>query len=106
MYKLILINPHNKTITDKEVENFDFEGLYKVLDCDIIEQVRVDYKTALLCDEEGLFKPTDKQAFFRIGQHPHRITGKAVIVGFSPNDGEYHSYPYDLLYAAGMVTWV
>lgn len=72
----ILINPESKTITEVAFDG-TLQHAYKLLDCDIVETVKLVNGDVLLVDEEGLFKA--KQHMFAIGLNT--IRNKALVIG-------------------------
>lgn len=104
--KAILIDPYQKTITETEVPDFNFKELYKLMDCDMIEHVYVSDDSALLCDEEGLFKPENKKAFFALLGHPYPITGKSFMIGYDALQGEYEDFKHPMEQVEMAVSWL
>lgn len=75
-----LIDPVSRTITPVQYQD-RLEKYYHLLDCSMIEHVRIDQGGGdfLVADEEGLLH--DPKHFFIIGSYPQPIAGKALLVG-------------------------
>jgi len=102
--KLVLIDPYAKTVSDVQLPEVDFEVLYKLLECDLIQQVSIMKNLVMLCDDEGLFKPVEKQRFFTIEGFAQPICGKAVLVG-TDGQGEYMDSRFDHQTVEQVVRW-
>lgn len=86
--KAVLINPHDQTVTDVDVDTSKgLPAFYKMIDCDLVEFFQLGGGIALVIDEEGMLKDqvsdpsgedTVPQAFFRVMDTP--LAGRAVLV--------------------------
>lgn len=86
MIKAILIDPFAKSFSEGEIENDCFDTAYRLMDCDLVTILNVG-DNDLFVDEEGLYKRV--QAYFRIGNTPRILCGKALLVG--PRDDHDNS---------------
>lgn len=92
MYKAILIDPKNQTVTDIEV---DSENPEKTLHAIIGGWLTIAFDWSngdvLYVDDEGLLK--DSNYFFRITDFPHQpLAGRGVVVGREMDESS-ESYP-------------
>jgi len=80
--KAILIDPHNRSVSEVEVSKSRFlKDLYAHIGCDLVERaISEDRKHEVWLDEEGLFK--QPLAFFKFEGYPQEAyAGKGVILG-------------------------
>ena len=75
----VLIDPFTKTITEIEVEN-DLHVWYKLLDCELVDVIRLTARVDLWIDDEGLFKEPPKQAYFYIADLLEPVAGRALLL--------------------------
>jgi len=80
--RIIVIDPHLKTISESEIEN-SLEGLQHAIGDRNIEIVYLDNNNVMYVDEEGLF--VEDQRFFIYNKRP--FAGKAIILGDDPKNG-------------------
>ena len=81
-----LIDPKAKTITRV---SFPEDGehlphMYRLIECNYVEVVRLPGDNDCWCDEEGTFKPDDQLHYFAIhlgGGHWHTVVGRGLILG-------------------------
>jgi Domain of unknown function (DUF3846) len=76
----ILIDPFAKTVTMVEVVH-DLSAYYKLLDCDLVDVIRLTPHVDLWIDDEGLLKEPPNQAYFYLGDYPSPIAGRALLLG-------------------------
>jgi hypothetical protein len=80
--KAILIDPHNRSVSEVEVNKKTFlKDLYEHIGCDLVERaISDDRKHEIWLDEEGLFR--QPLAFFKYSGYPQEAyAGKGVILG-------------------------
>lgn len=75
-----LIDPETQTVTKVEYDG-SLEQAYKLIGCDLVEQVHLNNDNVLIVDEEGMFF---KKHHFTIKGYPQWIAGKAIMVGADP----------------------
>lgn len=80
---VLVINPFNKTIQQKEISG-SLESFYKEIDCRSIDVVRFDESDVVYIDDEGLLIEPEKQAYFSIEGYPQPLAGIGVVAGTSP----------------------
>lgn len=92
MKKGILIDVHNRTITEVEVtkdqEGSQLQSMYKHIKCGIVECVSFNEKNDVWVDEEGLLTLTQFSMFFKIEGYPEFLCGNGLIMGFDDETGE------------------
>ena len=103
--KVILIDPHTKTIQPLNVQwpESHLHDIYKLLDCEMIE-TPMDYENGdvLYCDEEAWLTaakhPEKPRAGFMFPDWEYAILGKAVIIGTNDegDDVDCKSVPDDI----------
>jgi len=84
MIKCIRIDVVNEVIHEVEI-NDNIQDIYKQLDCDLFEVVRLDNTNDLYVDEEGLLKVNDNTKFFQIDGYPQPLVGNGLIMGHKSN---------------------
>lgn len=96
--KGILIDPHEKTVQEIELEKPLLGSLYKAINCQRVDCVSMESVGSvphdIVVDDEGMFFPN--QRFFRIIPHtPYSIlAGFGVIVSVGKK-GEWESHQLD-----------
>ena len=91
MKKAILIDVHNRTITEVNVledkSGSQLSSIYEHLKCSIFECVNIG-KNDIYVDEEGILDVTpDTKFFFYKGTH-QPLSGNGLIMGFDDETGE------------------
>lgn len=93
--KALLIDPFQKTITEIEHDN-SLEDIYRHTRCDTFTTVMIDrHGGTLFVDDEGLLKPFDSQAFFKIDTYADPLAGYAMVVG-TDDEGETVDVAYTI----------
>jgi hypothetical protein len=81
----ILIDPQAKQLSYVDVELNErgscLKGLYKAINCDLVELVRLSDSLDLWVDEERLLKIEDDTRFFYVDGLSSPIAGRGVILG-------------------------
>lgn len=80
--RAIKIDPYKKTVEELYIRsdiNKSFEELYPIMDCRTIQVYRMDERTALLLDDDGMAKRP--QAFGIYDNFP--FAGIAILIGFN-----------------------
>lgn len=77
----LLIDPANFTITTIELPDTGdkLPAIYKHLQCDTFDAVRLPNGDAIYVDDEGLLKPL--QHFFAVRGKPEPFAGRGLVVG-------------------------
>ena len=92
MKKGILIDVHNRTITEVEVtkdqEGSQLQSMYKHIKCGIVECVSFNEKNDVWVDEEGLLTLTPDSMFFKIVGYPDFLCGNGLVLGFDEENGD------------------
>lgn len=85
--KTILIDPSKKQFIEIETDDSKklLKEIYRLLECDSIDMVRLDETHHIYVDDEGLFHPSD---WFSIAGYPQNLTGKAVVFKATPDGDE------------------
>lgn len=85
--KGILIDPITQTISQHEVDADDYREIYRMIDADTFDAVRIDDINVAYVDDEGLLK--DPKYFWQwvtpSGRKYSEIAGKAFILGSDEN---------------------
>jgi hypothetical protein len=82
--KAILIDPHSRTVAQVDFHG-DYKQIYTLIDADLFTVLELGEGETLFLDDEGLFR--EGQEFFAIGNYPHPLAGKALILGTN-DEGE------------------
>jgi hypothetical protein len=81
----ILIDPYTKTLSYTDIELNDhggcLKGLYKAINCDLVELVRLSKDLDLWVDEEGLLKIDEDTKYFHTEGMSNPIAGRGVLLG-------------------------
>ena len=92
MKKGILIDVHNRTITEVEVtkdsNDSELQSMYNHIKCGMVECVSLNDENDVWVDEEGLLTLTPFSMFFKIGGYPDFLSGNGLILGFNDETGE------------------
>lgn len=59
----------------------DLQDIYNRLDCSLIDVIRLNETEVMYVDDEGLM---NKNYFFQLGDYPHPIAGRGLILGSTP----------------------
>ena len=88
--KAILIDVHNETVTQVEVDDKNvLRSWYKLLICSMVQVAHYfNEKDSIMCDEEGLFTMNDDSKFFSVEGGHQPFIGNGLVVGVNPMDGE------------------
>ncbi len=80
--RAIKINPVEKTIEEVEIKNANksLEHFYELIDCEMVELIRIDREISLVVDEEAKLKEI-KGAFKFWGNDDLIIAGIAIVIG-------------------------
>ena len=81
--KAVLIDPFNRTVTD--VECPDDGGINRVIDCHLLDVIRVAEGVDIWIDDNGLGKPDQAYWSFKSDDAQSHIAGKALVLG---HDGD------------------
>ena len=92
MKKGILIDVHNRTITEVEVtkdsNDSELQSMYNHIKCGMVECVSLNDENDVWVDEEGLLTLTPFSMFFKIGGYPDFLSGNGLILGFNDETGD------------------
>ena len=92
MKKGILIDVHNRTITEVEVtkdsNDSELQSMYNHIKCGMVECVSLNNENDVWVDEEGLLTLTPFSMFFKIGGYPDFLSGNGLILGFNDETGD------------------
>ena len=92
MKKGILIDVHNRTITEVEVtkdnNGSQLQSMYNHIKCGMVECVSFNEKNDVWVDEEGLLTLTPDSMFFKIKGYPDFLCGNGLVLGFDDENGE------------------
>ncbi len=100
----ILINPHKEEISEIEVGDGIHE-IYRVIDANLFEIVRLTTNDALYVDEEGLLK---ENRYFSIPDYlwtRRNIAGKALILSYN-DEGDTFSTQITVNSVEAVVRWL
>jgi hypothetical protein len=98
--RAILIDPYTRTVT--EIENDGtLDGLYKAIQCEMVEAIRVGNNETMWLDEEGFL--SEGRPVFRLGDNAQALAGRAVILG--DKDGESTPTKLAVAAVAAAVKW-
>lgn len=101
--RAILVDADTKAVSEVETRG-DLQEIYRLLKCHHIEEVFLGDHDVMYCDEDGLL--VDKPGpFFRIGNHPHPISGRGIIFGVQPGDADHASTNIPLEQCRAMVSF-
>jgi len=85
MFKAILINPTEKTITEVDYDELgSYRQIYEFIDADLFDVVRLDDGDAIYIDDEGLYT---KEDMFLYGDYPQPLAGRGLVLG-TDEEGE------------------
>lgn len=91
MIKCIKIDVVNEVVSEVVINNNNLvdhiQDIYKQLECDLFEVVRLDNENDLYVDEEGLLKVNKECKFFSIDGYPQTLVGNGLIMSHG-NMGE------------------
>ncbi len=90
--KGILIDSHNRTITEVEVvsnNGSQLDSIYSHLKCSIVETVFVETleNNDIYVDEEGLLMVNSETPFFTYEGYPQPLAGNGLVLGYNPMNG-------------------
>lgn len=77
----ILIDPFEQSLKEVDVADAGLQPFYKLLNCDIVQEVGVGQGVVMICDEEGKMKAPELQRYFTLVGFDDKIAGRAVLVG-------------------------
>lgn len=80
MYKAILINPSNLSVSEITVPDH-YTSIQDVIGCRCFTCVRIDEKNVAYVDDEGLINGTTHGTRFRLDIYPDVIAGNILIIG-------------------------
>jgi len=100
--KGILINPHEKTITEVEYSG-NYKEIYSLIDCRTFDVAMAKENNDLYLDDEGLFK--DNQKYFRMVELGANYAGKGLILAHD-DAGESIATTLTLQEVEDMVQWL
>ena len=91
----ILIDPFMKKVTNVNVSPINtLKDMYKHIGCSMVETVNYKHISVIediWVDEEGLFKPSGEQRFFKVSNLPYLhhgvIAGRGLILGSDRQGG-------------------
>jgi hypothetical protein len=75
--RAILINAKEKTIKEVELEKPTLQSMYKLIDCELVDCVRLDDQNDLWVDDEGLNK--EPEHFFEFTGTHQPFAGNGLI---------------------------
>ena len=85
MFKAILIDPTEKTITEVDYDELgSYRQIYELIDADLFDVLRLDDGDAIYVDDEGLY---NKQDYFLYGEYPQPLAGRGLVLG-TDEEGE------------------
>ena len=92
MKKGILIDVHNRTITEVEVtkdtNGSELQSMYNHIKCEMVECVSFNEKNDVWVNEEGLLNLTPFSIFFKIEGYPDFLCGNGLILGYDDETGD------------------
>lgn len=108
MKKVILIDPFNQTVEMKEattnqdsgVCSFDYKSLLEMMECSLLDVVRLGDNVVMFVDDEGLLKDN---RYFALDEVPY--AGRVILTGESDEDGNSQSVPITVEQVQEHVTW-
>ena len=101
--KAILINPHEKIITEVEYSG-NYKEIYSFIDCRTFDCVRLTPHEDMYIDDEGLL--IDNQRYFRLlGTSLNNFAGKALLLSHD-DEGKTTATNWTLQNVKNMVEWL
>jgi hypothetical protein len=92
MKKGILIDVHNRTITEVEItkdkNDSELQSMYDHIKCEMVECVSFNEKNDVWVNEEGLLNLTPFSMFFKIEGYPDFLCGNGLILGYDDETGD------------------
>ena len=92
MKKGILIDVHNRTITEVEVtkdsNDSELQSMYNHIKCGMVECVSLNDENDVWVDEEGLLTLTPFSMFFKIDGYHEFLCGNGLVLGFDEENGD------------------
>lgn len=113
MFKAILINVKEKTITEVEIAEEGIADIYKHLGCGCFDVVGIGEDSSCYIDDEGLVKDAyiDKDGT-KHNMHGFSINkgviliGNGLVLGCNPEDGDNADSPLTIEQVTELVTFV
>lgn len=104
--RAILINPHDKSITEVDYDG-RIEHMYELIGCSLVTAVTVyreedGSQETLWLDDEGLF--VNDQKFFMWAEYPQPLAGRGLVLGTSP-EGDSIATKLDISKIEPHITW-
>jgi len=78
-HKAILIDVHDFSVTEIEVDQDNLQDIYDALGCDLFDCVTLPNGDAIYIDDEGLLKNPDR--FFALIGYTSILAGNGLIMG-------------------------
>lgn len=94
MKKGILINVKNETIEMVEVQD-GLQGIYSLVDCELIEVVNLDDTNDIYVDEMGLLELNQDTKFFTFEGGDQPYSGNGLVLGVD-DDGDSCDTTFDI----------
>ena len=92
MKKGILIDVHNRTITEVEVtkdnNGSQLQSMYNHIKCEMVNCVSFNKKNDVWVDDEGLLNLTPFSMFFKIEGYHEFLPGNGLVLGYDNETGD------------------
>lgn len=102
--KVILIDPFDRVIKEIEIDG-SLDSMYKAMQCDCFDLVRIDKNDGIFVDDEGLLKLPSEQAFFKWDDYDSPLAGRALVIGCTP-DGDSTDANHTVPEIAQKISWL
>jgi hypothetical protein len=80
--KAILIDVYNREVREVEVDKKnELHSMYKHIDCEYVDRVRIDEHDDIWVDDEGLLTLDDDSMFFVFKGYDGVLAGNGLIMG-------------------------